>query len=114
VKVSKQARRDAKELFLACRQNGGLDENKVRDIVQQVIRTKPRGYIPILNHFARLVKLEVDRRTARIESPVALSEAQQAALPSCWAGCACRSAATFTMAASRPGWPSWLPVYNHG
>ena len=30
VKISKQARRDAKELFLACRVDGVLDEAKVR------------------------------------------------------------------------------------
>jgi F-type H+-transporting ATPase subunit delta len=78
VKISKQARRDAKELFLACRPKGVLDEVKVREVVKQVIALKPRGYIPILTHFQRLVKLDVERRTARIESPVPLAEPQQA------------------------------------
>ena len=78
MKTSKQARRDAKQLFRACRPKGMLDEAKVRQIVQQVIALKPRGYIAILSHFQRLVKLEVDRRTARVESPVPLAEAQQA------------------------------------
>jgi F-type H+-transporting ATPase subunit delta len=80
VKISKQARRDAKELFQACRPNGVLDEVKVRAVVQQVIQMKPRGYFAILSHFQRLVKLEVDRRTARVESAVPLAEAQQAAI----------------------------------
>jgi F-type H+-transporting ATPase subunit delta len=80
MKISKQARRDAKELFLACRPKGVLDEAKVRQVVQQVIQLKPRGYIAILSHFQRLLKLEVERRTARIESPVPLAEAQQAAI----------------------------------
>jgi F-type H+-transporting ATPase subunit delta len=48
--------------------------------VQQVIALKPRGYIAILSHFQRLLKLEVDRRTARVESPVPLAEPQQAAI----------------------------------
>ena len=78
MKISKQARRDAKELFLACRTNGTLDEGKVREVVQKVIATKPRGYFPILSHFVRLVKLEVERRTARVESPVPLAADQQA------------------------------------
>ena len=69
VKISKQARRDAKELFHACRVNGVLDEAKVRQVVQQVIAAKPRGYFAILSHFQRLVKLDLDRRTARVESP---------------------------------------------
>jgi len=49
-----------------------LDEAKVRQIVQQVIAAKPRGYVAILSHFQRLVKLDLDRRTARVESPVPL------------------------------------------
>lgn len=80
MKISKQARRDAKELFLACRPKGVLDEVKVREVVKQVIALKPRGYIPILTHFQRLVKLDVERRTARIESPVPLAEPQQATI----------------------------------
>jgi F-type H+-transporting ATPase subunit delta len=80
VKTSKQARRDAKQLFRSCRVNGVLDEAKVRRVVQQVIASKPRGYIPILAHFQRLLKLDFDRRTARVESPVPLADPQQAAI----------------------------------
>ena len=80
MKISKQARRDAKELFRSCRVNGLLDDNKVRQAVQQVIVTKPRGYLAILSHFQRLVKLELHRRTARVDSPVPLSEAERAAI----------------------------------
>jgi len=80
VKISKQARRDAKQLFRSCRVNGLLDEGRVRRVVQQVIASKPRGYIPILTHFQRLLKLDFDRRTARVESPVPLADPQQAAI----------------------------------
>ena len=80
VKISKQARRDAKELFRACRVNGLLDDAKALQVVQKVIAAKPRGYFAILNHFQRLVKLDLDRRTARVESPVPLAEPQQASI----------------------------------
>ena len=80
MKISKQARREAKQLYQACRLKSVLDEAKARQVVQQVIASKPRGYLAILAHFHRLVKLEVDRRTARVESPVPLAEAQQAAI----------------------------------
>jgi F-type H+-transporting ATPase subunit delta len=73
MKISKQSRREAKELFRSCVANGLLDENRVRQAVRQVIEAKPRGYVPILSHFERLVKLDIDRRTARVESAVALS-----------------------------------------
>lgn len=80
MKISKQARRDAKELFLACRADGSLDEAKVRQVVQQVIAAKPRGYLAILSHFQRLLKLDLDRRTARVESALPLAEPQQASI----------------------------------
>ena len=80
MKISKQARRDAKQLYRFCRVNGELDEGRVRQAVQQVIATKPRGYVAILSHFQRLVKLDLACRTARVESPVPLAEPQQASI----------------------------------
>ena len=80
MKISKQARRDAKQLYRFCRVNAVLDEGRVRQAVQQVIATKPRGYFAILSHFQRLVKLDVERRTARIQSPLPLAEPQQASI----------------------------------
>jgi F-type H+-transporting ATPase subunit delta len=78
MKISKQARREAKELFRDCIANGVLDENRVRTVVSKVAQLKPRGYIGILSHFQRLVKLEVERRTAKVESAVPLSPDIQA------------------------------------
>lgn len=78
MKVSKQARRDAKELFRSSVVNGVLDENRVRQVVGKVIELKPRGFIGILTHFERLVKLEVERRTAKVESAMPLSPEVQA------------------------------------
>jgi F-type H+-transporting ATPase subunit delta len=77
MKITKQARRDAKDLFRAAQTNGVLDENKVRQVVDEVLRLQPRGYLATLSQFQRLVKLDVDRRTARIESVVTLDDAQQ-------------------------------------
>jgi F-type H+-transporting ATPase subunit delta len=77
MKISKQSRRDGKSLFNACRVNGVLDENKVRQAVTQVIAQKPRGYVATLHHFQRLVKLDLDRRTAIVESATPLTPALQ-------------------------------------
>ena len=71
--ISKQSRREAKQLYRACVVNGVMDEGRVRETVSKVIASKPRGYLGILAHFQRLVKLELDRRTARIESAAALA-----------------------------------------
>ena len=75
MKINKQAKRDAKQLFTNCRVNGLLEENRVRQAVGAVIAQKPRGYVAILSHFHRLVKLDLDRRTARVESAVAAPDA---------------------------------------
>jgi F-type H+-transporting ATPase subunit delta len=78
MKITKQARRGAKELFRLCLKNGQLEEARVREVVRRVIAEKPRGYLAILNHFQRLVKLELQRRSARVESAVPLSPEIQA------------------------------------
>lgn len=57
-----------------------LDENRVRQTVQAVLARKPRGYLAILAHFQRLVQLELDRRTARVESAAELTPEQQQAI----------------------------------
>lgn len=75
MKISKQARRDGKTLFTNCRVKGVLDEHRVRQTVSAVIAQKPRGFVGILSHFQRLVKLDLERRTARVESAVPVSEA---------------------------------------
>ena len=65
MKISKQARRGAKELFRAAQINGVLDDARARQVVDQVIAAKPRGYVSILSHFQRLVKLDLESRSAR-------------------------------------------------
>jgi len=73
MKVSKQARRDAKQLFRSCLVDGLLDGQRVLRIVQEIVARKPRGFMGILSHFHRLVKLEVERRSAHVESAAPLS-----------------------------------------
>lgn len=75
MKISKQARRDGKALFNTCKANGVLDENRVRQAVSAVIAQKPRGYVALLSHFQRLVKLDLEKRTARVENAVESSPA---------------------------------------
>jgi F-type H+-transporting ATPase subunit delta len=80
MKISKQARRDAKELFRSCQVNGLLDEGRARHAVQLVIDAKPRGYFSVLTHFQRLIKLDLDRRAAKVESATPLAPDLQSRL----------------------------------
>lgn len=77
MRISKKARSGAKRLFLACTPGGVLDQGRVREAVDSLLDERPRGFLPVLVRFQRLVRLEIARRTARIESAVALSEALQ-------------------------------------
>jgi F-type H+-transporting ATPase subunit delta len=78
VKITKQARREAKQLFRVALVNGVLDDSRARKVVQQLLEKKPRGYLGVLGHFQRLVQLDIERRAARIESPQALAPDHQA------------------------------------
>lgn len=80
MKISKQARRDAKGIFRSCQTNGLLDESRIQQAVTLLVAKKPRAYVSILTQIKRLVKLDLDRRTARIESPVPLTPELQSSL----------------------------------
>src|SRR5881409_3803333 len=78
MKISKQARREAKALFRCCQSDGVLDEHRVRMAVQQVIAGKPRGYLAALSQLQRLVQLDQERRAAKVESAAPLPADAQA------------------------------------
>ena len=72
MKTTKQAKREASQLFRLCLVNGMLDEGRVRQVVQRIIEGKRRGYVALLSFFHRLVKLEGARHTAEVDSAVPL------------------------------------------
>jgi F-type H+-transporting ATPase subunit delta len=76
MKISKQAQREARQLFRSCFVNGLLDENRARLAVSLLVEKKPRGYVEILSRLHRLVKLELARRNVRVENAVETSPAQ--------------------------------------
>jgi F-type H+-transporting ATPase subunit delta len=78
MKISKQAQRDARQLFRSCQVNGLLDENRVRQAVTLVLAQKPRRHGEILSRLCRLVKLDVEQRSARVESATPLPADLQA------------------------------------
>ena len=80
MKISKQAQREARQLFHSCLANGVLDEVRVRQAVNLLADLKPRGYAGILARLHRLVKLDVAQRTVRVENAVDTSPAQMASL----------------------------------
>jgi F-type H+-transporting ATPase subunit delta len=76
MKISKEARRFARELFQASLVNGRLDAKSVAEYADRLIAEKPRSYVQILREFTRLVRLELERRHAVIESAQPLDTAE--------------------------------------
>jgi F-type H+-transporting ATPase subunit delta len=78
MKITKQARHEARQLFRACLANGLLDEDRARQAVRLLLERKPRGFRPLLSQFQRLLQLDTARHTARIESAAELTPQFQA------------------------------------
>ncbi len=78
MKITKQAKREAKQLYRLCVVKGLLDENRVRQVVPRVVATGERDCSSILAHFLRLVKLHCAEHTATIESATPLTADLQA------------------------------------
>jgi len=74
MKTGTQSEREARQLFGFCIVDGNLDERRARLVTQQVLQSKPRGYLPLLEQFQRLLKHEYARHTAEIESAVPLPD----------------------------------------
>ncbi len=80
MKISKEARRLARELFQLSLTNGRLDARKCAEYSDAIVSEKPRGYGQILREYTRLVRLELQRRHAVVESAAALDAAHSDAL----------------------------------
>jgi len=80
MKSRKDALRTAKKIFAASMKDGRLDEATVKKVVSKLSETRPRGYIQVADAYWRLVRLEVERNRAIIQSAVVLDEPAKAEL----------------------------------
>lgn len=82
MKVPKEARKVSRELFQASLKDGRLDHARVTAIAGQLGKSKPRHYIDILQSYERLIRLELAKRHAVIESAAELDQATRGQLES--------------------------------
>ena len=73
MKINKEARQLSKELLRASFIDGRLDSGRVSSLLKSLIEKKPRHYIQVLEAYQRLLRLEVEKRTATIETATDLS-----------------------------------------
>ena len=78
--TTRRVRRTARQFFRFCVVNGALDDGRVRQVVQRVIRSRRRGVLAILKQFQRLVRLDRERHSARVESAAPLPDEMRAEL----------------------------------
>jgi F-type H+-transporting ATPase subunit delta len=74
MKLDKDSRKLSKQLFGASFKDGRLDSKRVAAIAKEVASSKPRNALGILKEFQRLVRLEVAKHHAVIESAVELDD----------------------------------------
>jgi F-type H+-transporting ATPase subunit delta len=79
MKINKEIRRLSREMLRASFTDGQLDPGRIKSLVDSLIEKKPRHYIDVLKNYRRLLRLEIEKRRARVETasevdPVASSE----------------------------------------
>jgi F-type H+-transporting ATPase subunit delta len=73
MKLNKEVRQVGREMLRGSFTDGQLDRGRIASLVQSVIAKKPRHYTDILHYYKRLLRLEIEKRHAKIESAVQLA-----------------------------------------
>lgn len=71
--LTREARKVAKTLFRVAVADGRVDGERVRALALQLIAERPHQYIGILKEFHRLIRLELAKRHAMVETATELS-----------------------------------------
>ena len=72
MKLSREARRQSRQLFELALVDGRPDTDRIRKIFDGIAVRKPRQYVQILKELTRLVRLELSSHHAVIESALPL------------------------------------------
>lgn len=68
MKINKDIRQTSRHLLRSSFTDGQLDSGRVAALVKSLIEKKPRNYVQVLDAYKRLLRLEIEKRTATIES----------------------------------------------
>jgi F-type H+-transporting ATPase subunit delta len=73
MKINKDIRQLSREMLRASFTDSQLDRGKIASLVQSLTTKRPRHYIDILQYYKRLLRLEIQKRQAKIESATELA-----------------------------------------
>jgi F-type H+-transporting ATPase subunit delta len=68
MKINREIRQLSREMLRASFTDGQLDPGRIGSLVDSLIARKPRHYIDVLKNYRRLLRLELEKRQARIET----------------------------------------------
>ena len=68
MKINKEIRQLSREMLRASFTDGQLDAGRTGSLVDSLIEKKPRNYIDVLKNYRRLLRLELEKRRARVET----------------------------------------------
>lgn len=80
MKLNKEIRQLSRKMLQASFTDGQLDPGRVASLVDSVIRQKPRNYVSVLKNYKRLLRLEVEKRHATIETASEVDPAIRSAI----------------------------------
>ena len=73
MRINKEIRQLSRQMLRSSFTDGQLDRGKIAALLQSLISKRPRHFIDILQYYKRLLRLEIEKRHARIESAIPLS-----------------------------------------
>jgi F-type H+-transporting ATPase subunit delta len=72
MQVKKEVRQIGREMLRASFTDGQLDRGRIASVVDSILAKRPRNYLKILEYYKRLLRLEAEKRHARIETATTL------------------------------------------
>jgi F-type H+-transporting ATPase subunit delta len=68
MKLNKEIRQLSRKMLQASFTDGQLDPGRISSLVDSLIAQKPRNCIDVLKNYKRLLRLELEKRQARVEA----------------------------------------------
>ena len=73
MRINKEIRQLSRGMLRASFADGELDRGKISSLVQSLVTKRPRHFTDVLQYYKRLLRLEIAKRHARIESAIQLT-----------------------------------------
>ena len=82
MKINREIRQLSREMLRASFTDGQLDPGRISSLVDSLIARKPRHYVDVLKNYRRLLRLELEKRQAKIETANEMDSATSSELVS--------------------------------